>query len=44
MVRATRPDGEQVQFSATALLNTEIEVNYFRNGGILDTVLRNLMN
>jgi aconitate hydratase len=43
VVRATRPDGERVQFSATALLNTEIEVNYFRNGGILHTVLRNLM-
>ncbi|MFH1184024.1 MAG: aconitate hydratase AcnA [Chloroflexota bacterium] len=44
VVRATRPNGEQVQFSSAAMLNTGIEVNYFRNGGILDTVLRNLMN
>ncbi len=42
-VRATRPDGKVVDFKATALLNTEIEVNYYRNGGILQTVLRNLM-
>ena len=44
VVQATRPNGDQVQFSATALLNTETEVNYYRNGGILQTVLRNLMN
>jgi len=24
-------------------LNTEVEVNYYRNGGILHTVLRNLV-
>lgn len=44
LVRATRRNGEGVEFSATALLNTEVEVNYYRNGGILHTVLRNLMN
>jgi aconitate hydratase len=43
VVRATRPDGQKLEFRATALLNTEIEVNYFRNGGILHTVLRNLI-
>jgi aconitase A len=26
-----------------ALLNTDVEVNYYRNGGILHTVLRNLV-
>jgi aconitase A len=25
------------------LLNTAVEVNYYRNGGILHTVLRNLV-
>jgi aconitase A len=25
------------------LMNTEVEVNYYRNGGILHTVLRNLV-
>ncbi len=42
-VRATRPDGTSVQFKVVALLNTEIEVEYYRNGGILHTVLRNLV-
>jgi aconitate hydratase len=42
-VKATRPDGSVLQFEARALLNTEVEVNYFRNGGILHTVLRNLV-
>ncbi|HXD11405.1 MAG TPA: aconitate hydratase AcnA [Anaerolineales bacterium] len=42
-VRATRPDGSVVEFKATALLNTDVEVNYYRNGGILHTVLRNLV-
>jgi len=42
-VKATKPDGSLIEFKATALLNTEVEVNYFRNGGILHTVLRNLV-
>ncbi|GAB4483952.1 MAG: aconitate hydratase AcnA [Anaerolineales bacterium] len=42
-VTAHRPDGSSVQFQVTALLNTAVEVNYFRNGGILHTVLRNLV-
>jgi len=32
-----------IEFTATALLNTDVEVNYYRNGGILHTVLRNLV-
>ncbi len=42
-VKATRPDGKVIEFKATALLNTDVEVKYYRNGGILQTVLRNLM-
>jgi aconitate hydratase len=42
-VRANKPDGTVVEFNAIALLNTEVEVNYYRNGGILHTVLRNLV-
>lgn len=42
-VKARKDDGTQVVFKVTALLNTEVEVNYYRNGGILHTVLRNLM-
>ena len=43
IVKATRPDGSSLEFNAQALLNTEVEVNYYRNGGILHTVLRNLV-
>ena len=42
-VKAKRADGSVVEFQATALLNTDVEVNYFRTGGILHTVLRNLV-
>jgi aconitate hydratase len=35
-------DGEEVEFEATVRLDTPNEVEYFRNGGILQTVLRNL--
>jgi aconitate hydratase len=42
-VKATKADGKVIEFKATALLNTDVEVNYYRNGGILHTVLRNLV-
>ena len=42
-VKAKRADGSVIEFQATALLNTDVEVNYYRNGGILHTVLRNLV-
>jgi aconitate hydratase len=42
-VKARKPDGKVVEFKATALLNTPVEVNYYRNSGILHTVLRNLV-
>ena len=41
-VRAVRPDGEEILFHTIARLNTAIEVEYYRNGGILQTVLRKL--
>ncbi len=41
-VTATREGGEPVAFDATVRLDTPNEVSYFRNGGILQTVLRNL--
>jgi len=43
IVKAKRADGAVVEFKATAQLNTPVEVNYYRNGGILHTVLRNLV-
>jgi aconitate hydratase len=42
-VKATRIDNSVVEFQVTAMLNTDVEVNYYRNGGILHTVLRNLV-
>ena len=42
-VKAKKSDGKIVEFKTTVLLNTDVEVNYFRNGGILHTVLRNLV-
>jgi aconitate hydratase len=42
-VKAGKPDGKEIVFKAQTLLNTDVEVNYFRNGGILHTVLRNLI-
>ncbi|MBN1667688.1 MAG: aconitate hydratase, partial [Anaerolineales bacterium] len=43
-VRATKLDGGVVNFQATVRLDTAIEVEYYRNGGILHTVLRNLVS
>ncbi len=42
-VRARREDGTEVRFSAVARLDTPVEVDYYRNGGILHTVLRNML-
>jgi aconitate hydratase len=42
-VSGTAPGGARRQFTAIARLDSLIEVNYYRNGGILQTVLRNLL-
>lgn len=41
-VTASRPNGARVEFAAVARLDSEVEVDYYRNGGILQTVLRKL--
>jgi aconitate hydratase len=41
-VTATADDGVSTEFVATVRLDTPNEVTYFQNGGILQTVLRNL--
>ncbi|MEX2106164.1 MAG: aconitate hydratase [Solirubrobacterales bacterium] len=41
-VTARRDDGSTTEFTATVRLDTPNEVTYFINGGILQTVLRNL--
>ncbi|MGN6586541.1 MAG: aconitate hydratase, partial [Solirubrobacterales bacterium] len=42
MVTARADDGSEQRFEATVRLDTPNEVGYFRNGGILQAVLRNL--
>ena len=39
-VTAVPDDGPEKRFEAIARLDTEVEVDYYRNGGILQTVLR----
>jgi aconitate hydratase len=41
-VRATAADGRVTAFVATSRIDTPVEVDYYRNGGILHTVLRSL--
>ncbi len=41
-VTARRDSGDPVTFTAIVRLDTPNEITYFRNGGILQTVLRNL--
>ncbi|MEC9458060.1 MAG: aconitate hydratase AcnA [Candidatus Thermoplasmatota archaeon] len=41
-VTARKDNGDETSFSAMVSLETPVEVEYFRNGGILQTVLRNL--
>ena len=42
-VEAKKTNGQIVKFMAKARLDTEFDVQYFNNGGILQTVLINLM-
>ncbi|HEX7551804.1 MAG TPA: aconitate hydratase AcnA, partial [Candidatus Methylomirabilis sp.] len=42
-VEVERPDGTTTSFVATARLDTPVEINYYRNGGILQTVLRKML-
>ena len=42
-VRAQRPDGSRVEFAAKVRIDTPGEAEYYRNGGILQYVLRGLL-
>jgi aconitate hydratase len=42
-VEVDAPGGRRSSFLATARLDTPVEINYYRNGGILHTVLRKLL-
>jgi aconitate hydratase len=41
-VRATAADGRAVEFRTVCRVDTPVEVEYYRNGGILHTVLRRM--
>jgi aconitate hydratase len=43
-VVATRADGSQVSFQVKARIDTLVEVDYYKNGGILQTVLKNMLS
>jgi len=41
-ILATAPNGSKKEFTVIARVDTPVEVDYLRNGGILQTVLRKL--
>ena len=41
-VTATKPDGTAIRFTTACRIDTPVEVEYYRNGGILHKVLRDL--
>jgi len=43
-VRATKPDGTKIDFDTTSRIDTRVEIEYARNGGILQTVIRKKLN
>ena len=43
-VTATKTDGDVVRFTTVCRVDTPVEIDYYRNGGILHTVLRQLAN
>jgi aconitate hydratase len=43
-VTATKTDGKKVEFNTKCRIDTPVEAEYYRNGGVLHTVLRRLLN
>jgi aconitate hydratase len=42
-VRVKDKEGDPIEFATTCRIDTPVEIEYYRNGGILQTVLRRLM-
>lgn len=42
-VKAVRNDSSEVNFEVIARLDTDVDVDYFTNGGILQYVLRKVL-
>jgi aconitate hydratase len=43
VVKAVKGDGSEVIFNVITRLDTQIDIEYYRNGGILHTVIRNML-
>jgi len=43
-IRATAPSGKTTEFNAVLRLDTPVEIEYWKNGGILQTVIRKKLN
>ncbi|BAD42146.1 aconitate hydratase AcnA [Symbiobacterium thermophilum] len=41
-VTARKADGREIRFDVTSRLDTAVEIEYYKNGGVLQTVLRRL--
>jgi len=42
-VIAKKEDGTEIKFNTLCRIDTQVEIDYFKNGGILQTVLRNFL-
>jgi aconitate hydratase len=42
-VKATAPDKSEKTFQASVRIDTPVELDYYKNGGILQTVVRKLL-
>jgi aconitate hydratase len=43
-IKAVKEDGREINFEAIARLDTDVDVDYFHNGGILPYVLRRILS
>ena len=43
-VRVTNREGDPMEFVTTCRIDTPVEIEYYRNGGILPTVLRKMLH
>ena len=44
VIRVVSEDGKAREFSVIARLDTQVEIDYYRNGGVLHTVLRRMLS
>jgi aconitate hydratase len=42
-VKAVKADGREIDFTVISRLDTEVDVEYFENGGILPCVIRKML-